>query len=391
MNKILYIVAILLLGITVACEDDRDPKNWNENVVDLNASFKDVSGVTGIPNSYEFSNNTKGLSYIEWDLGNGKKVREESGIIIYTVDGDYQPVLTAVYGNRVSKKTFDKISVKAEQLITINDVSESGVAGKENLRHLKINSDPSTVFTNSKWDFGNGKWVETSITDTIVRYLEAGDYNVKFEATIQGAMLRAEATVTIGNGEIQKQQVSFLNFDNTTPFSGSWGDANGDTKLFNDYNPNTNPYAFGGSNVLVMGKTGGWWTEGRYSLNSGSLNFSDEYTAVAFRIYLEGKMVNIGGVDYPFNMPEDERLIKVGLSTNDSWDGRVEVEKTIEATDKWIDITFDFSDKDFSSDKITASDIKHLWVMFSHGKGTSGVIYIDDIVLKKSYPGIQRP
>ncbi|QZT36904.1 hypothetical protein K5X82_16960 [Halosquirtibacter xylanolyticus] len=388
MNKILYIAAILLLSITFGCEEDRDPKSWDENVVNLDASFKDVSSVTGIPNSYEFSNNTKGLSYIEWNLGDGKTVREESGIIIYTVDGEYQPILTAVNGNRVSKKTFDKITVKAEQLISVKDISESGVAGKENLRQLMINSDPSTVFENSKWDFGNGEWVETSTTDTIIRYLEAGDYNVKFEATVQGAMLSAETTVSIENGEIKKQDVSFLDFENTTPFAGSWGEANGDTKLLNEYNPNTNPYAFGGSNVLVMGKSGGWWTEARYSLNGVSMDFADEYSEVAFRIYLEDKTINIGGVDYPFNMSEEERLIKIGLSTSDSWDGRVEVEKTVDATGQWVDISFDFSDKDFSGDKITASDIKHLWVMFSHGKGTSGVIYIDDMVLKRSYPGI---
>ncbi len=391
MKKILYTIATVLMIFAVACEKENTPKNWDENLIDLDVSFTDVSSQIGIANSYEFVNNTPELSYIEWDFGNGTTLRQESGIIIYTVDGTYQPKVTAVYGNRVNEKTFDEISVTAEELIMVSHVSTPGEAGEENLRQLKINADASTVFTESRWDFGSGTWVNSTTTDTVVRYLDAGTYTVKYEARVQEAILSAEATITIADGNIQKESVLFNNFDDSPAYPGSWLEANGDTKLFNDYNPGTNPYEFDGSNVLLMGKTGGWWTEGRYELSNGALNFSDEYTEVALRVYLEGSTVNIGGADYNFDMPENERLLKIGLTTIDSWDGRVEVEETISATDAWVDISFDFTDKDFSHGNINPSDIKYLWVMLSHGKGTHGVIYVDDIVLKKEYPGIKKP
>ncbi|MBS2213104.1 hypothetical protein KEM09_16925 [Carboxylicivirga mesophila] len=390
MNKILYTIAITLLTLTVACEDENKPKDWSENIIDLDVTFTDVSAEIGIANSYAFENKTPGLSYIEWDFGNGKTVRQESGVFIYTVDGTYQPKVTAVFGNRMNTETFDEISVTADELILVSDVSTPGVAGEENLRQLKINADASTVFTNSRWDFGNGNWVNTSTTDTTLRYLDAGTYTVKFESAVQGALLSAEATVTIESGDIQKQSMLFNNFDDEAAYAGGWGDANGDTKLLNEFHPDTNPYTFDGSNVLLMGKTGGWWTETRYALSDVTLNFLGEYSEVSLRVYLEGNTVNIGGTDYNFNMPENERLLKIGLSTLDTWDGRVEVEHAITETDGWVDLSFDFSDKDFSHGNIDANDIRYLWVMFSHGKGTSGVIYVDEIVLKKEYSGIKK-
>lgn len=390
MKKSIYTIAIALLTLTVACEDESNPKDWDENLIDLDVSFTNVSDEIGIANSYEFNNSTPGLSYIEWDFGNGTTVRQESGVFIYTVDGTYQPKVTAVYGNRVNVETFDEISVSADELIIVTDVSKPGIAGEENLRQLQINADASTVFTDSRWDFGDGTWINTATTDTTLRYLDAGTYTVKFEAFVQGALLSTETTVTIENGDIQKQSIVFNNFDDDAAYPGVWGEANGDTKLLNEYNPGTNPYAFDGSNVLLMGKSGGWWTEANYSISEGSLNFSGEYTEVGLRVYLEGSTVNIGGVDYNFNMPESERLLKIGLSTINDWDGRVEVEHTITSTDGWVDLSFDFSNKDFSHNKIEANDIRHLWVMFSHGKGTSGVIYVDDIVLRKEYPGIKK-
>jgi PKD repeat protein len=389
MNKLLYTIAIAILTLMAACDDENNPKDWSENIIDLDVTFTNVSDEIGIANSYAFENNTPGLSYIEWDFGNGTTVRQESGVFIYTVDGTYQPKVTAVYGNRVNVETFDEISVSADDLIVVTDVSTPGVAGEENLRKLQINADASTVFSNSRWDFGDGMWVNTTETDHTIRYLDAGTYTVKFEASVQGALLSAKATVTIESGNIQKQSIVFNDFDHNA-FVGTWGEANGDTKLFNDYNPDTNPYAFDGSNVLLMGKNGGWWTEARYGLTNEGLNFSSEYSEVALRVYLEGNTVNIGGADYSFNMPEDERLLKIGLSTLNDWDGRVEVEHNISSTDAWVDLSFDFSDKDFSHAKIEANDIRHLWIMFSHGKGTSGVIYVDDIVLKKEYPGIRK-
>ncbi|WP_430816530.1 PKD domain-containing protein [Carboxylicivirga sp. RSCT41] len=390
MKKIIYTIAIALLTLTVACEDEKNPKDWSENLIDLDVTFTNVSDEIGIANSYAFENNTPGLSYIEWDFGNGTTVRQESGVFIYTENGTYEPKVTAVYGNRVNVETFDEINVQADDLIVVTDVSTPGVAGEENLRQLQINADASTVFTNSRWDFGDGVWVNTTDTDITVRYLDAGNYKVKFEAAVQEAILSAEATVTIENGDIQKQSIVFNDFDSNV-FAGAWGEGNGDTKLLNDYNPDTNPYSFGGSNVLLMGKTGGWWTEARYGISSDFLDFSSEFSEVALRVYLEGSTVNIGGTDYNFNMPENERLLKVGLTTIDDWDGRVEVEHTITSTDTWVDLSFDFSSRDFSHSKIDANDIRHLWVMFSHGKGTSGVIYVDDIVLKKEYPGIKKP
>ncbi|MBK3517129.1 PKD domain-containing protein [Carboxylicivirga marina] len=391
MKKILYTIAIAVLALTVACEDESKPKDWSENVIDLDVSFTDVSNEIGIANSYAFENNTPDLSYIEWDFGNGTTVRQQSGVFIYTVNGTYQPKVTAVYGNRVNVETFDEISVLADELIVVSDVSTPGVAGEENLRRLQISADASTVFTDSRWDFGDGVWVNTDETDITKRYLDAGTYTVKFEATVQGAFLSAEATVNIEQGNIQKESVLFNNFDDDATYAGSWAEANGDTKLLNDYNPDTNPYVFDGSNVLLMGKTGGWWTEANYGISQGSLNFSSEYTEVALRVYLEGNTVNIGGIDYNFNMPENERTLKVGLTTIDHYDGRVEVEHTINSTDGWLDLSFDFSDKDFSHGNIDANDIRHLWVMFSHGKGTHGVVYVDDIMLKKEYPGIKKP
>lgn len=391
MNKILYIISIALLLFTAACEDENTPEDWSENLIDLDVTFTDVSDEIGIANSYEYANNTPGLSYIEWDFGNGTTVREDSGVIIYTVDGTYQPKVTAVYGNRINEETFDEITVSAGELIIATDVSAEGVAGEENLRQLQVNADESAVFTNSRWDFGDGQWVNTSTTDTTVRYLDAGTYTVKFEATVQGALLSAETNVTIEHGDIQKQSVVFNNFDDEAAYAGAWGEANGDTKLLNEFNPGTNPYTFDGSNVLAMGKTGGWWTEGRYGITQGSLNFADEYSEIALRVYLEGSTVNIGGVDYNFDMPEDQRLLTIGLSTIDYWEGRVEIEKPITATDEWVDLSFDFSDSDFSHGNTEATDIRHFWVMFSHGNGTHGVIYVDDIVLKKDYPGIRKP
>jgi len=391
MKKILYAVAVALLTFTMACEDENKPKDWDENLIDLDVSFTNVSDQIGIANSYEFSNNTPGLSYIEWDFGNGTSLRQESGVIIYTENGTYQPKVTAVYGNRVNVETFEAISVSADDLIIVSDVSQPGIAGEENLVQLQINAGASTVFSNSRWDFGDGNWVNTATTDTTLRYLDAGIYQVKFEASVQGALLSAEATVTIESGDVQKQSVEFNNFDDASTYVGIWGEANGDTKLLNEYNPGTNPYAFDGSNVLLMGKSGGWWTEANYGITEKALDFSDEFTEVGLRVYLEGNNVNIGGADYDFNMPDNERLLKIGLSTINDWDGRVEVEHTISSTDGWIDLSFDFSDKDFSHNKIDANDIKHLWVMFSHGKGTSGVIYVDDIVLRKEYPGIKKP
>ncbi len=392
MNKILYTIAIALLILTVACEDENNPKDWSENLIDLDVTFTDVSDEIGIANSYAFENNTPDLSYIEWDFGNGTTVRQESGVFIYTVDGTYQPKVTAIYGNRVNVETFGDITVSAGELISVTDASTPGVAGEENLRQLQINVNASTVFTDSRWDFGDGTWINTATTDTTLRYLDAGTYTVKFEASVQGALLSAEATVTIESGDIQKQSVVFDDFDNDAMYAGVWSEGNdGDTKLLNENKPDTNPYAFDGSNLLLMGKTGGWWTEGRYGITEGALDFAVEYTEVALRVYLEGNTVNIGGDDYNFNMPENERLLKFGLTTIDNHEGRVEVEKTITATDGWVDLSFDFSDKDFSHSNIMANDIKYLWIMFSHGKGTHGVIYVDDIVLKKEYPGISIP
>ncbi|TRX65710.1 PKD domain-containing protein [Carboxylicivirga sp. M1479] len=390
MKKILYTIAIALLTLTIACEDESNPKDWSENLIDLDVTFTDVSDQIGIANSYEFKNNTPDLSYIEWDFGNGTTVRQESGVFIYTVDGTYTPKVTAVYGNRVNVETFTEINVSADELIIATDVSKPGVAGEENLIQLQINADASTVFSSARWDFGDGNWISTATTDTTVRYLDAGEFKVKFEASVQDALLSAEAIVTIQSGDIKKESVVFNNFDDAPAYTGAWGPANGDTKLLNEYNPDTNPYQFDGSNVLLMGKTGGWWTEGNYGITEGTLNFSSEYTEVGLRVYLEGNTVNIGGTDYNFNMPENERLLKIGLSTLNDYDGRVEVEHTITGTDSWIDISFDFSDKDFSHGKIDPDNISYLWVMFSHGKGTSGVIYVDDIVLKKAYPGIKK-
>jgi len=375
----------------MACEDENTPKDWNENLIDLDVSFTDVSDEIGIANSYEFANNTPELSYIEWDFGNGTTARQDSGVIIYTVDGTYQPNVTAVYGNRINEETFGEITVSTDEFILVTDVSTAGVAGEENLRQLQVNADASTEFTNSRWDFGDGQWVNTATTDTTVRYLDAGTYTVKFEASVEGVLLSTETHVTIEQGDIKKKSVNFNNFDGEAAYAGTWGEANGDTKLLNEYNPDTNPYTFDGSNVLAMGKTGGWWTEGRYEITDGSLNFADEYSEVALRVYLEGSTVNIGGVDYNFDMPEDQRLLKIGLTTIDNYEGRVEIEKTISATDEWLDMLFDFSGSDFSHGNIDASDIRYLWVMFSHGNGTHGVIYMDDIILKKAYPGIKKP
>ena len=123
MNKILYIISIALLVFTTACEDENTPEDWSENLIDLDVTFTDVSDEIGIANSYEFANNTPGLSYIEWDFGNGTTVRKDSGVIIYTVDGTYQPKVTAVYGNRINEETFEEISVTAEELIIATDVS----------------------------------------------------------------------------------------------------------------------------------------------------------------------------------------------------------------------------------------------------------------------------
>lgn len=393
MKKSIYAIIVMLLAITVACEKESTPKDWDENLIDLDVTFTDVSDQIGIANSYEFTNNTtEELSYIEWDFGNGTKVRQESGVFIYTVDGTYQPKVTTVFGNRVNEKIFDPISVVADDIIIVTDVSTPGVAGEENLRQLQINADASTVFTNSRWDFGDGVWVDSESTDITMRYLEAGTYTVKYEAYVEGALLSAEANVVIESGNILKKSVSFDNFDDDATYPGAWLEANGDTKLLNENNPDTNPYAFDGSNVLLMGKTGGWWTEGRYGITDGQMiNFDNEYTEVAMRVYLEGSTVNIGGTDYDFNMPEDQRKLKIGLSTHDTWDGRVEVEHTITSTDSWVDLSFDFSDKDFSHGNVEATDIRYLWVMFSHGNGTSGVIYVDDIVVKKEYDGIRLP
>lgn len=246
------------------------------------------------------------------------------------------------------------------------------------------------------WDFGNG---ETSQADKdTVYYNYEGEFTIVFNGYTYDGELSKEA----GNVSATEtlwcnigQRFVMDNFDDAAGFSGAWVNRNrNDTPLFDDYHVDSNPYQFPeDNNVLLIGKSGGWWTEVSYDFDADVFDFSAAgmWREVAMRFQIPSTFEVPEG-NFDFNIPESYLNLKIGLHDGS---GRQEIERTIKVSelDQWVDVEFDFTDNSF--DQIDPTKVSSIWVMFTHawdndrgaGRDGTGVIMIDDIELIQKVPG----
>ncbi|MDC1106835.1 hypothetical protein OAT16_09015 [Prolixibacteraceae bacterium] len=247
------------------------------------------------------------------------------------------------------------------------------------------------------WDFGNGETSKQE-KDTIY-YIEPGKYNITFNGyTYDGELSKkvadVDATETLWCA-IGKR-VSMDNFDDEATYAGRWVNKNkNDTPLFDEYHVDeATAYQFPkDNNVLLIGKSGGWWTETAYDFTNNTFDFSKDgmWRKVALRFYIPNTFEVPEG-NFDFNIPESYLNLKIGLNDGS---GRQEIERKIKVSElgQWVDVEFDFSDTTF--DQVDPTKIESIWFMFTHnwdndrgaGRDGTGVIMIDDIELIQKVPG----
>ncbi|MBK3517128.1 hypothetical protein [Carboxylicivirga marina] len=246
------------------------------------------------------------------------------------------------------------------------------------------------------WDFGNGE--SSSKDKDTIYYNYEGDYILKFNAyTYDGelstevATIEARETLDCNIGKT----ILMDNFDDEAGYSGSWVQKHpNDVALFKDYHVDENPYQFPeGNNVLLIGKAGGWWTEVAYDFDSDVFDFSPAgmWRKVAMRFHIPSTF-EVSQGNFDFNIPESYLNLKIGLNDGS---GRQEIERKIKVSelDQWVDVEFDFTDSSF--EQIDPTQVKSIWVMFTHawdndrgaGRDGTGVIMVDDIELIQKVPG----
>jgi len=247
------------------------------------------------------------------------------------------------------------------------------------------------------WDFGNDE-VSEQDKDTVY-YINPGDYTITFNGYTYDGELSKEVEAVNAPDTLWcaiGQRILLDDFDDAAAFSGSWENKNpNDTPLFDEYHVDgDNPYTFPeDNNVLLMGKAGGWWTEVAYDFDTEVFDFSNDgmWRKVAMRFYIPSTFEVPEG-NFDFNIPESYLNLKIGLNDGS---GRQEIEREIKLSelDQWVDVEFDFTESSF--DQIDPTQVKSIWVMFTHawdndrgaGRDGTGVIMVDDIELIQKVPG----